>query len=211
MDVDIFGRNHFENEMKLVKRNTEIVKVITMDEAIAKLEGLYDNIIIPKYEENQRSITENKNKLDFALETDNNILEAEDDLRANAKTMDKNEFMERFNAFERTLNRDRALVMAGRMEIDVAKNRIDWLTVFFANSVYDSYLKVSPNEKADMVLDVINRLSIGEVYQDKTRREFTESIIEEIALRMKKDKDLYRRINEIREQNMHYTGMLRQD
>ncbi len=82
----------------------------------------------------------------------------------------------------------------------------------FADEVYKSYSAVIPEEKEDMVLDIVNRLSLSEEIQDEMRRRFAESILDEIVMRMRENSSLYKKIDEVRKQNMRYIkDMLRHD
>ncbi|ASI13639.1 hypothetical protein Mia14_0312 [Candidatus Mancarchaeum acidiphilum] len=204
MDVDIVDNNRFGSKRMMIPYKAESNKFMTIDDATHKLENLYINSIVMKYGEYRESILSNRNKLNIAFANDNGILEAEDNLRMHADTLEADKFIKRFKDFEEALVRDRLEIIACNREIENAKTNINGLAVYFANAVYYNYTKIMPNEKDDMVIDVVNRLSMGEGIQDDVRREFTESILDEITIRMKENSHLYKTINEIRGQNMHY-------
>jgi hypothetical protein len=58
------------------------------------------------------------------------------------------------------------------------------------------------------VIDVVDRLAMGEAYQDEMRTQFTESILDEIALRVNDNADLAKKIDDVRTRDSIYVNKI---
>ena len=207
MDVSVVDREEFErsrNALASIRRS----EIITIDDAMYRLEGFYTNTIILKYGEYREKLLASKRRLEKLSRLDNEVLEMEDELKADAAALNKKEFIERLNNCEEKLDRDRELVMKLKAEMKNSGNCINGLVVGFANFVLDNYRKVAPGQGNELVIDVVDRLAMGEAYQDEMRMQFTESILDEIALRVNDNADLAKKIDDVRTRDSIYVNKI---
>ena len=207
MDVSVVDREEFErsrNALASIRRS----EIITIDDAMYRLEGFYTNTIILKYGEYREKLLTSKRRLEKLSRLDNEVLEMEDELKADAAVLSKKEFIERLNNCEEKLDRDRELVMKLKAEMKNSGNCINGLVVGFANFVLDNYRKVAPGQGNELVIDVVDRLALGEAYQDEMRMQFTESILDEIALRVNDNADLAKKIDDVRTRDSIYVNKI---
>ena len=207
MDVSVVDREEFERSRTALAsiRRSEI---ITMDDAMYRLEGFYTNTIILKYGEYREKLLTSKRRLEKLSRLDNEVLEMEDELKADAAALNKKEFIERLNNCEKKLDRDREVVIKLKIEMKNSEDCINGLVVGFANFVLDNYRKVAPGQGNEFVIDVVDRLAMGEAYQDEMRTQFTESILDEIALRVNDNADLAKKIDDVRTRDSIYVNKI---
>jgi hypothetical protein len=207
MDVSVVDREEFERSRTALAsiRRSEI---ITMDDAMYRLEGFYTNTIILKYGEYREKLLASKRRLEKLSRLDNEVLEMEDELKADAAALNKKEFIERLNNCEKKLDRDREVVIKLKIEMKNSEDCINGLVVGFANFVLDNYRKVAPGQGNELVIDVVDRLAMGEAYQDEMRTQFTESILDEIALRVNDNADLAKKIDDVRTRDSIYVNKI---
>ena len=207
MDVSVVDREEFErsrNALASIRRS----EIITMDDAMYRLEGFYTNTIILKYGEYREKLLTSKRRLEKLSRLDNEVLEMEDELKADAAALNKKEFIERLNNCEKKLDRDREVVIKLKIEMKNSEDCINGLVVGFANFVLDNYRKVAPGQGNEFVIDVVDRLAMGEAYQDEMRTQFTESILDEIALRVNDNADLAKKIDDVRTRDSIYVNKI---
>lgn len=207
MDVSVVDREEFErsrNALASIRRS----EIITMDDAMYRLEGFYTNTIILKYGEYREKLLTSKRRLEKLSRLDNEVLEMEDELKADAAALNKKEFIERLNNCEKKLDRDREVVIKLKIEMKNSEDCINGLVVGFANFVLDNYRKVAPGQGNELVIDVVDRLAMGEAYQDEMRTQFTESILDEIALRVNDNADLAKKIDDVRTRDSIYVNKI---
>ncbi|EET90443.1 MAG: hypothetical protein LVQ97_03095 [Candidatus Micrarchaeales archaeon] len=207
MDVSIVDREEFEksrNALAGFRRN----EVMTIDNAMYRLESFYTNTIILKYGEYRERILTSKRRLNKLSRLDNEVLEMEDELKADAAVLSKKEFIEKLNNCEEKLDRDREIVIRLKSEVKSAEDCINGLVVSFANFVFDNYRRVAFGQGDELVLDVVDRLALGEAYQDEMRMQFTESILDEIALRVNDNAELTKKVNDVRTRDSIYVDKI---
>ena len=207
MDVSVVDREEFERSRTALAsiRRSEI---ITMDDAMYRLEGFYTNTLILKYGEYREKLLASKRRLEKLSRLDNEVLEMKDELKADAAALNKKEFIERLNNCEKKLDRDREVVIKLKIEMKNSEDCINGLVVGFANFVLDNYRKVAPGQGNEFVIDVVDRLAMGEAYQDEMRTQFTESILDEIALRVNDNADLAKKIDDVRTRDSIYVNKI---
>ncbi len=86
-------------------------EVLTIDNAIARLESFYINAIVMEYGEQRGNIIKCQNELEKIFEANNNILETEDRLRESSDTMSSNEFTKKFDDLEEMFGKNRLVAM----------------------------------------------------------------------------------------------------
>lgn len=207
MDVSVVDREEFErsrNALASIRRS----EIITIDDAMYRLEGFYTNTIILKYGEYRERILTSKRRLNKLSRLDNEVLEMEDELKADAAVLSKKEFIEKLNNCEEKLDRDREIVIRLKSEVKSAEDCINGLVVSFANFVFDNYRRVAFGQGDELVLDVVDRLALGEAYQDEMRMQFTESILDEIALRVNDNAELTKKVNDVRTRDSIYVDKI---